>query len=100
MLYSTTARCAYARGEADRSGVVTLKGGLRPQPIRWNVLYAGDCESSTHQSPQRRRTYGNDTPGLAELPYILVPIANVPAGVEPSPSRLFLRTPFRPTRAV
>ena len=56
MLYSITARCAYARGDVDMSGVVTLNGGRFPQPMRWNVLYAGDFESSTHQSPQRRRT--------------------------------------------
>ena len=42
----------------DQGAVVTLNGGLRPQPTRWNVLYAGDFESSTHQSPQRSRTYG------------------------------------------
>src|SRR6266545_6288878 len=38
MLNSTTARYAYARGDFDMSGVVTLNGGLRPQPTRWNVL--------------------------------------------------------------
>src|SRR6478609_5646329 len=32
------------------SGVVTLNGGRRPQPTRWNVLYAGDVEPS----PSRR----------------------------------------------
>src|SRR5215210_3333029 len=81
------------------SGEVILNGGARPQPTRWNVLYAGECTSSTHQSPQRRRTYGKRTPGFGELPYIVRPTGNVPAGVAPSPSRLSARTPLRPTRA-
>ena len=55
-LNSITARKAYARGLFDMSGVVTLNGGGRPHPIRRNVLYEGDAGSSTHQSPQRRRT--------------------------------------------
>jgi len=55
MLKPITARYSYARGLFDMSGVVTLKGGFTPQPIRWKVLYAGERGSSTHQSPQRRR---------------------------------------------
>jgi len=38
--------------------------------------------------------------GIRRLPYIVRPIEKRPAGVDPSPSRRFARTPFLPTRAV
>src|SRR4029077_20655578 len=55
VLKPITARYLYALGLFDMSGVVTLNGGCTPQPTRWNVLYAAERGSSTHQSPQRRR---------------------------------------------
>src|SRR5262245_50300173 len=55
VLKPITVRYAYAAGLFDMSGVVTLNGGRTPQPTRWNMLYAGDAGSSTHQSPQRKR---------------------------------------------
>ena len=69
-MYSTTAKCAYARGDVDRSGVVTLNGGLRPQPMRWNVLYAADLDASEVVGPEHINIAASlrldDTPGLAE----------------------------------
>src|SRR5690242_1101936 len=81
------------------SGVVTRNGGRTPQPRRTNVLYDGERESSTHQSPQRSRTYRKRTPGFVATPYIVRPIGKVPIGVVPSPSRRLTRIPFQPTRA-
>ena len=63
-------------------------------------MYVGDCGSSSHQSPHESRWYASRVPGFGAIPYATVPTRNVPAGVAPSPSRLWLDTPLLPTRAL
>lgn len=55
VLYSITARCGYGFGCCHIPSLPPAKGGFFPQATCWKVLYVGERESSSHQSPQRRR---------------------------------------------